>query len=579
MQAAHQPHPLRVPPPRSPAAFLSPGTEKKEIANMSAKKEKAANFRTYEAQARLLAAVVASLPKNFRFDYKTIAKYFGGRTTESAIEHRFRPLRAQADALREMVPAGADPMDFPVFDWKTAKDIQKYFGESTQEGIAFQFRWIKKSAEVCKTAADNGGSPVEAFRGLMESGNGSRAAVASAGPAVTPSAKRARAASKTATTPASKRRKAQEPAEAEDDSEAASEHALVLSSVDEEESSSDVDFSAMDATPTKAKPKAAAKTTKNVSELVPRVDKEAAAKPTSRQLPTLLPCPAPALTPTTAAAPPRPSLASRPALPAVPNGFTNPATGLAFHEVPRQAATPSSANTPAAASSPAATTSLDAMRRSSVVTIDSSSSASRPITPNDMAQYAATFPFSAPTLLGPPGPLSAPLPFWGPVGPLPAVDQQSWLDLSFLDPSFVSMSMDSWLNVPDSSSTSSSTAAGTNPATHGTSSRVPTAPSPWSAYAPDVSPAPAAAAAHMTDPFASTSGAPTMPGMATGADSFATTASAPSFSASAHAADDDDESFFAFMNRDAVVESAPQANFGGFRADVGEEEDEDAGAV
>ncbi|KAL2266423.1 hypothetical protein VTJ83DRAFT_5775 [Remersonia thermophila] len=462
---------------------------------MSAKKERAANFRTYEAQARLLAAVVASLPKNFRFDYKTIAKHVGGRTTESAIEHRFRPLRVQADALREMVSAGADPMGFPVFDWKTANDIQKYFGESTQEGIAFQFRWIKKSAEVCKTAADNGQSPVEAFRGLMESGNGSRAAVAGAGPAMTPAAKRVRAASKTNATPASKRRKAQEPAEAEDGFDAGSEHGLVLSSVGEEESSSDADFSGMDATPTRAKPKAATKTTQGVDREV------AAAKQTPRQVAALPRRAAPAPTPAAAAASSRASFAPRPAQPAVLNGFTNPAAGLAFHDAPRSTATPSSASTPAAASSSAATTPLDAVRRSSVVTIDSSSSASRPVTPNDTAQHATTFPCSA-------------------------------ASTTFSD---------------------------------------------WNAYAPNAGPATAAS---------TSADGLTMPRATTREGPFATSASGPSFSTSAAADaaddddDDDDENFFAFMNRDAVVESAPHANFGGFRGDAGdEEEDEDAGDV
>jgi hypothetical protein len=35
------------------------------------KKERQTNFKTYEAQSRLLSAVVASLPKNTRFDYKS----------------------------------------------------------------------------------------------------------------------------------------------------------------------------------------------------------------------------------------------------------------------------------------------------------------------------------------------------------------------------------------------------------------------------------------------------------------------------------------------------------------------------
>jgi hypothetical protein len=53
-----------------------------------------------------------------------IASYLGGKSTESAIEHRFRPLKVQARALRLMVAKGIDPMDHPVFEWRTESGKQ-----------------------------------------------------------------------------------------------------------------------------------------------------------------------------------------------------------------------------------------------------------------------------------------------------------------------------------------------------------------------------------------------------------------------------------------------------------------------
>lgn len=42
-------------------------------------------------------------------------------------------------------------------------DICKYFGESTTDGIQFQFRGIKKDAQSLKAAADNGEDPTAAL--------------------------------------------------------------------------------------------------------------------------------------------------------------------------------------------------------------------------------------------------------------------------------------------------------------------------------------------------------------------------------------------------------------------------------
>ncbi|KAK0615908.1 hypothetical protein B0T17DRAFT_619504 [Bombardia bombarda] len=128
-----------------------------------------ANFKTYESQARLLAAVVAAHPE-LRLNYKAIAQHYGKSQTVSAIEHRFRPVRQQAEIIRIAVSQGVDPEELNVVEM-SKDDIVKYFGESTPDGLQFHFRGVKSSAEVLKIAYDNGNDPVEAF-GLKVSGGG-----------------------------------------------------------------------------------------------------------------------------------------------------------------------------------------------------------------------------------------------------------------------------------------------------------------------------------------------------------------------------------------------------------------------
>ncbi|KAK3949702.1 hypothetical protein QBC32DRAFT_316580 [Pseudoneurospora amorphoporcata] len=127
-----------------------------------------ANFKTYEAQARLLAAVIAAHPE-LRLNYKAIAQHYGKSATMSAIEHRFRPVRKQADCLRLAVARGDDPEEIDIHE---ARELAKYFGESTADGLQFQFRGVKQAAEAMKNAADNGKDPIEAF---MNAGSGSGA--------------------------------------------------------------------------------------------------------------------------------------------------------------------------------------------------------------------------------------------------------------------------------------------------------------------------------------------------------------------------------------------------------------------
>ncbi|KAK3402913.1 hypothetical protein B0T20DRAFT_343979 [Sordaria brevicollis] len=129
-----------------------------------------ANFKTYEAQARLLAAVIAAHP-DLRLNYKAIAQHYGKSTSTSAIEHRFRPVRKQAEFLRMAVAKGIEPETIDI--QQDPGEIARMFGESTADGLQFQFRGIKNAAEAMKTAADNGDDPVQAFNNAS-SGSGSK---------------------------------------------------------------------------------------------------------------------------------------------------------------------------------------------------------------------------------------------------------------------------------------------------------------------------------------------------------------------------------------------------------------------
>jgi hypothetical protein len=54
-----------------------------------------------------------------------IAKAYGGGATPSAIEHRFRPVKAQAEFIHTILNEGKDPGDYAVIDLKT-KDGRIY---------------------------------------------------------------------------------------------------------------------------------------------------------------------------------------------------------------------------------------------------------------------------------------------------------------------------------------------------------------------------------------------------------------------------------------------------------------------
>ncbi|KAK4043468.1 hypothetical protein C8A01DRAFT_13002 [Parachaetomium inaequale] len=350
------------------------------------KKERTTNFKSYETQARLLSALVASLGPNPKIDYKQVARYYGGGATESSVEHKLRNTRAQADLIRKMVAANMDPGDSDVpFATKAGKTRRRsqpaaataaaaappprrYFGASTPDGLNFQFRAIKKGADALKTAAEKGQDPIDAFAVFARGGSTATGSV----PTTPSTTKRARPTKTTGSgsraTPASKRQKAMkiEP-EPEPDM------------FDEDEDSPEVDYSELDTTPTKLKPKVHTTPRKNPPlQPHPAWPKPAQKTTASRPVPI-------------APAPPRP-MAPRPepeATPfrlmpiagvgssALPNGYTNPATGFGYNVAPPAAV---NSATPSAANSPAMGMSTD--RRGSAYSSGSYTAASSPATPN-----------------------------------------------------------------------------------------------------------------------------------------------------------------------------------------------------
>ncbi|KAL1874755.1 hypothetical protein VTK73DRAFT_232 [Phialemonium thermophilum] len=65
-------------------------------------------FKSYEVQARLLAATVAAHP-GVKWDYKEIAKFFG-ESTPDGIQFQFRAIKKDAETLRAAVSNNEDPV-------------------------------------------------------------------------------------------------------------------------------------------------------------------------------------------------------------------------------------------------------------------------------------------------------------------------------------------------------------------------------------------------------------------------------------------------------------------------------------
>ncbi|KAK4191695.1 hypothetical protein QBC35DRAFT_448253 [Podospora australis] len=196
------------------------------------------DFRSVEGQQRLMAALIAAQDIK-KFEFKIMAKLTG--TTESAMEHRFRTVRLQAEFLNFAEEyhrkGGLEPFYWPVSNIKSKQDferakecaamavklssaqrnvvsrkdpgsmskdeIQMYFGASTEQGIQFQSRFWRANAEVLRNAVENGQDPVKAFSDHI-AGNGSQTATPK-------NAKRKQPAKQTpstaASTPANKRRR------------------------------------------------------------------------------------------------------------------------------------------------------------------------------------------------------------------------------------------------------------------------------------------------------------------------------------------------------------------------------------
>ncbi|RCI08617.1 hypothetical protein L249_4865 [Ophiocordyceps polyrhachis-furcata BCC 54312] len=122
-----------------------------------------ANYKSYEAQARMIRAMVAAHP-DVKWNYKEIAACIGSDISEHAVNHRFRPIRAQAAIIREARAQGLDIKDLLSQDELPAtqeaidkQNIAKYFGQSTGDGIQFQFRGIKRDAELLRQTEAEGG--------------------------------------------------------------------------------------------------------------------------------------------------------------------------------------------------------------------------------------------------------------------------------------------------------------------------------------------------------------------------------------------------------------------------------------
>ncbi|KAH7166169.1 hypothetical protein EDB81DRAFT_878519 [Dactylonectria macrodidyma] len=124
-----------------------------------------ANYKTYEAQARMVRAIVAAHPE-VKWNYKEIAACYGTDMTDHALNHRFRRLRAQAIVIKLGRAQKLDMKDLSTDDNFLPKtqetvernNIAKYFGQSTADGIQFQFRTIKKDADTLRKVESEGGN-------------------------------------------------------------------------------------------------------------------------------------------------------------------------------------------------------------------------------------------------------------------------------------------------------------------------------------------------------------------------------------------------------------------------------------
>ncbi|EGX91462.1 hypothetical protein CCM_05620 [Cordyceps militaris CM01] len=213
-----------------------------------------ANYKSYEAQARLVRAIVAAHPTT-KWNYKEIAACYGSDMSEHALNHRFRYIRAQSEIIMAGRKAKLDVKDLTTDESslpKTVgavdkKNIAKYFGQSTADGIQFQFRAIKKDADKLRAVADSGGDP----SACLDLNSGS----SSSGPAFTPTTTPKTSRSRNAATPTTGGGGTSTIKRARGDL------AVVKIESDEEDSESTNNWSEMEATPSKRPRTLAAATT------------------------------------------------------------------------------------------------------------------------------------------------------------------------------------------------------------------------------------------------------------------------------------------------------------------------------
>ncbi|KAI9729495.1 MAG: hypothetical protein M1818_008518 [Claussenomyces sp. TS43310] len=116
------------------------------------------NWKTYESAIRLLSAVVAANP-DIKLNYQDISKAFGGDCTVSALENRFRRIKADAKSIRDALSEGIDPITLELAS-KGSKAIADLHGCGMNKKAAWdRLAPIRKDAQALKDALENGVDP------------------------------------------------------------------------------------------------------------------------------------------------------------------------------------------------------------------------------------------------------------------------------------------------------------------------------------------------------------------------------------------------------------------------------------
>lgn len=89
-----------------------------------------ANYKSYEAQARLVRAIVAAHPTT-KWNYKEIAACYGSDMSEHALNHRFRYIRAQSEIIMAGRKAKLDVKDLTTDESSLPKTVGAVDKKST----------------------------------------------------------------------------------------------------------------------------------------------------------------------------------------------------------------------------------------------------------------------------------------------------------------------------------------------------------------------------------------------------------------------------------------------------------------